>query len=112
LAASWVSTSFGVRPSGPASTALQNSGNSHLDKFIEIAGRDRQKFEPLEKRIILVTSLFQHALVELQPGKMPIEKILWGSQLIVSHFCLEIYPVRVTAMLPELSQWNLLQRRK
>jgi len=32
--------------------------------------------------------------------------------LIVSHFCLEIYPVRVTAMLPELSQWNLLQRRK
>jgi hypothetical protein len=38
---------------------------------------------------------------------MPVEKILWVSQLMVCHFRLETYPTCVTAMLPDLSRSNL-----
>jgi hypothetical protein len=44
---------------------LQNSGHPHFDELIQIAGRDREKFQAFQKRIVLVARLFEHAFVEL-----------------------------------------------
>jgi hypothetical protein len=47
---------------------LEEPGYADFDKFIEIAGRYRQKFHAFEQRIARVGSFFEHAAVKLQPG--------------------------------------------
>ena len=49
---------------------LHQPGHPHFEKFIEIAGADGEKFQPLEQRIAFILRLFQHAPVELQPRKL------------------------------------------
>ena len=53
---------------------LQQAGHADFHEFVQIAGGDGQKFDALEKRIAGVEGLFEDAAVELQPGKMPVEK--------------------------------------
>ena len=67
------------KPVGPGFAAallglLQQPGDAHFHEFVEIAGGDGQKLHAFEKGIRGVEGLFQHAAVELQPGKMAIEK--------------------------------------
>ncbi len=55
---------------------LQQAGHAHFHKLVEIARRDGKKFHALENRIRLVTRLLQDSIIELHPGKMPIEDVL------------------------------------
>jgi hypothetical protein len=52
---------------------LQQSGQPYLHEFVEIAGRDGKKLDPLENRIRLIEGLLQNSSVESQPGFMPIK---------------------------------------
>jgi hypothetical protein len=53
---------------------LQKACDAHFDEFVQIARSDSEKFHALEERILGVARFFQYALVELQPGKMTIQK--------------------------------------
>src|SRR5579862_2176100 len=54
---------------------LQKTGDPDFDKFVQIAGCDRQKFDSLEQRVAFVQRLFENPAVELQPGLVAIEVI-------------------------------------
>ena len=41
-------------------------------KLIQIAGKDRYKFHPLQQRHTLILCFFKDSLVKLQPGKFPV----------------------------------------
>ena len=45
---------------------LQASNTDH-EEFIEIAGRDRQKSQPLKQWMTLILAFFKNAPVEFQP---------------------------------------------
>ena len=47
---------------------LQQSAHAHLEELVEIAGRDRQEFHPLQERIKRVLSFLQYAPIKIQPG--------------------------------------------
>ena len=53
---------------------LQKTSDAHFDKFVEIACGDGEEFHALEERVFCVACFFEDALVELQPGKMAIQK--------------------------------------
>ena len=53
---------------------LQKAGNSNFHELVEIAGGDRKKLNAFEQGIRSVERLVEHSPVELQPGKMPVEK--------------------------------------
>ena len=55
---------------------LQEAGEAHLDEFVEIARGDGQEFHALEERVRRIARLFEHALVELQPREVAIQKQL------------------------------------
>ena len=64
--------------------SLQYSGHANLDKLIQIAGRDRQKLHPLQKRIRFILRFFQHTAVKLgQDPSLP-KKRFCGSLLWLS----------------------------
>ena len=86
---------------------LQDPGDTNFHEFIEVARSDRQEFQPFQQRVVVVAGLFQHALIELQPRKVPVEEIFGACHLLVRHFRLETYLNRVTAMLPESSHPSL-----
>ena len=46
---------------------LQQASHANLEKFIEVAGGNGQKFHPLQKRIAGVFRFFQYAPIEFQP---------------------------------------------
>src|SRR5579864_9110228 len=64
---------------------LQQPGHAHFHELVEIAGCDGQKLHALENRIRLVTRFFQHSVIELHPGKMPIENVLRVGYCIGVH---------------------------
>ena len=64
---------------------LQKAGDANFDEFVEIARRDGEKFHALEDRIARIARFFQHALVELQPGDVPVENQLRIWITIASH---------------------------
>src|SRR5690606_1971252 len=43
-------------------------------EFIEVGGRDRQKAQPLQQRVVFVFGFFQHARVEREPGKLAVQE--------------------------------------
>ena len=49
---------------------------AHHVELIEIARRDRQEPETLQQRMGRVVGLVQNTLVELKPGKLPVQKSL------------------------------------
>ena len=53
---------------------LQNSRHPDLDKLVQVARRDRQKFHPLQQRIALITSLLEDTVVEPQPALVAAEE--------------------------------------
>jgi hypothetical protein len=55
---------------------LDHGGNADFEELVEVAGRDGEKLEALEKRVAAVLGLFEHAAVELQPGRVAVEVIL------------------------------------
>ena len=50
----------------------QQTAYSNHKEFIQIAGKNLHKFQPLAKRHRAIISLLQHPLVEFQPGQLPI----------------------------------------
>ena len=50
------------------------AGHAHHVEFIEIRGRDGQEAQALEQRLALIGGLLQHPLVEMQPGKLPVDE--------------------------------------
>ena len=55
---------------------LQQAGNAHLEKLVEIARRNRQELYPLQQGIGIVLRFLQHPAVELQPREITVEVIL------------------------------------
>ncbi len=45
---------------------LLQAGDTDLEEFVEVAGKDQQELQPLQRRVGLVQRLLQHADVELQ----------------------------------------------
>ncbi len=76
-----VRSGFGV----PIFDLLHQSGHAHFKKFIQIAGGDGKKFQPLEQRILLVLRFFEDTAVEGQPGGFPIDVISRIVQREASH---------------------------
>ena len=64
---------------------LQQPGHAHFHELVKIARRDGKKLYALESRIRLVTRFFQHSVIELHPGKMPIEDVLRVGYCIAVH---------------------------
>ena len=64
---------------------LQQPGHAHFHKLVKIARGDGQKLYALKDRIGLVTRLFQDSVIELHPGKMPIEDVLGVRYCIAVH---------------------------
>ena len=54
---------------------LQKAVDSHLHKFVQIAGRDGEELDSLQQRIAFVQRLFEHTTVESQPGLVAIEVV-------------------------------------
>ena len=54
--------------------ALQDAGDADFDELIQVAGRNGEELDPLQQRIGGVLRLFQHPLVELQPGLVAAEE--------------------------------------
>ena len=64
---------------------LQQAGHAHFHKLVEIARSDGKKFYALENRVRLVIRFFQDSVIELHPGKMPIEDVLRVWYCIAVH---------------------------
>jgi hypothetical protein len=52
---------------------LLEAGHADLEELVEVGLEDRQELRPLEQREVRVLGEGQHALVELQPGQLPVE---------------------------------------
>ena len=50
--------------------ALHEAGLADFDVFVEVAAGDGQELDPLEQGIGRVLGLFEHATVELHPGRI------------------------------------------
>ena len=58
------------------------TGDAHHEEFVEIIGRDRQKAQLLQQRVIAVRGLLEHAPIELEPGQFAVHEALGrGHQL-------------------------------
>jgi hypothetical protein len=55
----------------------------HLE-LIEIARRDRQEAEAFEQRVVRIGRLFEHAPIEFQPGKLPVQEPVQATPSFVS----------------------------
>ena len=58
----------------PRENLTNESGHPNHEEFVKIVGRDRQKAEPLEQRMMRVRRLFQHPPIELQPRKLAVDE--------------------------------------
>ena len=52
---------------------LAKAGHANLEELVQVAGEDRQELDSLKERIALVSSLEQHAGVELEPGEFAVQ---------------------------------------
>ena len=57
------------------------TGDADHEELVEVAGEDREEPGPLEQRHVFVHGQLQDALVELQPGDLPLEEPV-GRQLV------------------------------
>ena len=57
---------------------LQEAGEANFDELVEIARGDGQEFHALEERIRGIARFFEHALVELQPREVAIQRTARG----------------------------------
>ena len=53
---------------------LQQAADPNLEKFVEVAGGNGEKFHPFEQRIAEIVRFFKHTPVELQPRGFAVEK--------------------------------------
>jgi hypothetical protein len=50
------------------------TGNAHHEEFVEVIGRNRQEFEPLQQRLAAVGRFLEHTAVEVQPRQFAIDE--------------------------------------
>ena len=50
--------------------------HAHHEKFVEVGRGNRQEAQLLEQRVARVLRLFQHAMIEFEPGQLTVEKAL------------------------------------
>ena len=55
---------------------LFQPGHPNHEKLIEIRRHDRQETDALEQRLFRILGLFQHALIEGEPGKLAIQEAI------------------------------------
>ena len=53
---------------------LVKARDAHAIEFIEVRARNREKPHAFQKGVSHILGFFQHALIELEPRKFPIEK--------------------------------------
>ena len=66
---------------------LQQAADPDLKEFVQVAGRDGQKFHAFEQRIAEVSSLFEHAPIEFQPRGFAVKKGGAIAQSLPNHIC-------------------------
>ena len=52
------------------------AGDAHHEEFVEVVRRDRQKLQPLQKRMSAVGGFFEDTPVEIEPGQFAIDEAL------------------------------------
>ena len=75
------SCSAGVSPSGlsdadPLAHLALQAGDPDHEEFVEIVGRNREKPDPFQQRMSLVSRLLEHTAIEMQPGQLPVDEAL------------------------------------
>ena len=53
-----------------------HGGHADFEEFVEIAGADGKKFQPLEKWVAFILGFLEHTTIEREPGRIAVEKIL------------------------------------
>src|ERR1019366_5719778 len=53
---------------------VEEARHADHEELVEVRLADREELQALEERPALVVGLFEHALVESQPGELPVEK--------------------------------------
>ncbi len=66
---------FRARIDAGAHLAAQTRDADH-EEFVEIIGRDREKPQLLEQRVIAVRRFLQHAAIEFEPGQFAVDEAL------------------------------------
>ena len=56
-------------------------GHPHHIEFVEIVRRDRQEAQPFEQRMAQVVGLGENALVEGEPGELPVDEACLGMEI-------------------------------
>ena len=54
---------------------LQYGGDADFKEFIEIAGRNGQKFQAFQQRIAFVARFLEHTAIEGEPRNISVEKV-------------------------------------
>ena len=60
----------------PGVQLLLQSGDPHLEEFVEVAAENGEELEALEQRVGGVRGFFQHARVELEPGQLAVQVVI------------------------------------
>jgi hypothetical protein len=50
------------------------AGDAHGIKLIEVGGADGNEAQPLQQGMVAVFRLLHHAMVEIQPGQLPVDE--------------------------------------
>ncbi len=67
----------------PGGQSPLQSGHADHEELIEVAGEDGEELRPVQRREIRVLRQLQHALVELQPGQLPVVVAMVGQRIAV-----------------------------
>ena len=62
---------------------LFNTGDSDLEKFVEIGTEDAEKFHSLDQRLGRVLRFLQNAAIEFEPAQLAINEILRIAKTLV-----------------------------
>src|SRR3984893_11954009 len=76
-----IRSSFGVS----IFNLLYKPSHTHFEKFIQVAGRDGEKFQALGKRILRIVRFYGPATVESQPGGFRVDVLGRIAEREASH---------------------------
>jgi hypothetical protein len=54
---------------------LFEPGDTHFEKFIEVRTYDAEELQSFQQRIVRIARFIQHALIELEPAQLAVEKV-------------------------------------
>jgi len=71
----------GRRLEGACLELVAQAGDPDHEELVQVAGEDRQELDPLDRLLVRVQRLLEHAPVELEPAQLAIDVVLATSQV-------------------------------